>query len=599
MNRSLIAFSLALSALSAFVFQVADAQTVKLVSNDGKTQLLRNDKPYSIRGVGGDTHLKSLAAAGGNSIRTWNADSLEKTLDEAHSNGLSVCVGLWIGHERHGFDYQNQTAIQKQLDKCLASVRKYKDHPAVLIWAIGNEMEGAGDNPAVWYAVNHIAREIKAIDSDHPTMTVIAELGENENKIRNIGRFCPHIDVVGINSYGGIGSIAERFSKAGLDKPYIITEHGPNGPWEVGMTAWDSPLEATSTEKAKSYSNGYRKTVGDKKGSCLGTYAFLWGSKQETTATWFGMLLPDGTRLGAVDEMTQAWTGKPPGNRCPVIDSLKLSAGEKLEPGQKLTAKLTASDAEGDSLNVEWILRQDSARVSFGGDFQEAENAFKDAVTPNGMSAEVVVPKSGGAFRLFAYVRDGQGGAAVANVALFVDAPIVPAAAGKVKLPFTIYGDDVKPPYAPSGYMGNTEAINMVHDSSDMPKFGETCLMVEYTAKDNWGGVLWQSPSEDWDGTKPGGFDLTGADALEFYVRGASGGEKVSFMIGVIDGDKPYRDTAKAELKEVQLTKAWQKMRIPLNGLDLTRIKTGFGWSLAGQGKPVKFYLDDIQYVKE
>lgn len=50
-------------------------------------------------------------------------------------------------------------------------------------------------------------------------------------------------------------------------------------------------------------------------------------------------------------------------------------------------------------------------------------------------------------------------------------------------------------------------------------------------------------------------------------------------MIGVIDGDKPYRDTSKAELKDVQLTKAWQKMRIPLNGRDLTRIKTGFGWS--------------------
>ena len=86
---------------------------------------------------------------------------------------------------------------------------------------------------------------------------------------------------------------------------------------------------------------------------------------------------------------------------------------------------------------------------------------------------------------------------------------------------------------------------------------------------------------------------------MEFYVRGASGNENVSFMLGVIEGDKLYRDTAKAELKDVRLTTEWQKMRIPLNGRDLSRIKTGFGWSLAGQGKPVTFYLDDIRYVAE
>jgi hypothetical protein len=49
----------------------------------------------------------------------------------------------------------------------------------------------------------------------------------------------------------------------------------------------------------------------------------------------------------------------------------------------------------------------------------------------------------------------------------------------------------------------------------------------------------------------------------------------------------------------VRLTTKWQKLRLPLDGRDLTRIKTGFGWSLAGQGKPVTFYLDDIRYVSK
>ena len=66
----------------------------------------------------------------------------------------------------------------------------------------------------------------------------------------------------------------------------------------------------------------------------------------------------------------------------------------------------------------------------------------------------------------------------------------------------------------------------------------------------------------------------------------------------MLDGQQKYRDSAKAELKDVRLTKAWQKMRIPLEGRDLSRIKTGFGWSLAGQGSGVTFYLDDIRYVR-
>ena len=99
------------------------------------------------------------------------------------------------------------------------------------------------------------------------------------------------------------------------------------------------------------------------------------------------------------------------------------------------------------------------------------------------------------------------------------------------------------------------------------------------------------------DGEKPGGLDLTGASELEFWVRGAAGGETVNFVLGLLDGNQTYRDSAKGELNNVRLTAKWQKLRIPLDGRDLSRIKTGFGWSLAGQGKPVVFYLDDIRYV--
>lgn len=580
--------------------QLLHAQSiVKLKQTNGAFQLTRNGKPYFIKGAGGEDYLERLAQAGGNSIRTWGADNLEQILDAAQKNGLTVTVGMWLGHQRHGFSYQNESEVLKQFDECLATVQRYKDHPAVLMWGIGNEMEGEGNDPSVWYAVNHIAREVKRIDPNHPTMTVIAELGENESKIHSIERFCPDIDIIGVNSYGGIDSIGTRYTGAGGSKPYIVTEHGTLGPWETGKTSWGSPIEDTSSQKAEWYARGYKVAVLDQSSKCLGSYAFLWGHKQETTATWFGMLLPDGTKLAAVDAMVKAWTGSAPKNRCPEIVSLSVDRTDQLKPGEKITGTIEATDPENDNLTIKWILRSDSGTIGAGGDAQESETTFEDAVRATEENVTVTVPKGGGGYRLFAYVYDGQGGAAVGNVPLHVAGKaMIPQPSKPGKLPFVVYDDDSKDDvYVPSGYMGNAAAIEMQADHSDNPHSGKTSLRASYNATSSWGGVLWQSPAEDWDGLKPGGANLTGATHLEFWARGDKGGEIVNFVFGVLDGNQPYGDTAKGELKDVKLTQEWNRYTFPLRGLDLRRIKTGFGWSLAGQRTPVTFYLDDIRYV--
>ncbi len=147
--------------------------------------------------------------------------------------------------------------------------------------------------------------------------------------------------------------------------------------------------------------------------------------------------------------------------------------------------------------------------------------------------------------------------------------------------------------------MGNKKAIHMTLDCADRPRSGKTYLRVEFASSGDWGGVLWQSPANDWDGTKPGGLNLTGAVALEIWARGSAGGETVNFMFGLIDVNQPYHDTAKGELKDIRLTTDWQKFRIALDDLDLTRLKTGFGWSLAGKSQPVTFFLDDVRFVAE
>src|SRR5436305_489292 len=70
---------------------------VRVVKSGDGWQLLRDGQPYFIKGAGGDGSRALLARAGGNSIRTWGADKLDKVLDEAHSHGLSVTVGIWLG----------------------------------------------------------------------------------------------------------------------------------------------------------------------------------------------------------------------------------------------------------------------------------------------------------------------------------------------------------------------------------------------------------------------------------------------------------------------------------------------------------------------
>lgn len=581
----------------------ADSQpmVVKLVSTKIGWQLTRDGQPYVIKGVGGDKQLDKLVAAGGNSIRTWSAEKLKPILDEAQKHGLTVTVGLWLGHERHGFDYNNAEQVAAQYQAAEQTIMQFKDHPAVLMWALGNEMEGyaAGDNAAIWSAINNLATMAKRLDPNHPTMTVVAEIGGD--RVKNIHRLCPDIDIVGINSYGGAATLPQRYREAGGTKPYVITEFGPAGMWEVTKNGWGAAPEPTSTEKAESYKKTYVANVTANAAQCLGSYAFLWGQKQEATATWFGLLLPDGSRLGAVDVLSELWTGKPPSNRCPTIKAFSIAGETKVKPHATVTARLDVSDPDQDPLNVQWVLQAEAQEFAVGGDAEAVPPTFPEAIVKSSAtSAEVKLPEGGGGYRLFAYVRDGKGNAAVANLPLYVDAPIKIPSAQVATLPFVVYrdADQDKPPYVPTGWMGNAKAMKLDEAWKTNPHSGKTCLKFDFTANDGWGGIVWQSPPNDW-GDKAGGWDLTGAKALTFWARGERGGEVASFQLGILGADKKFADSSNAKLENVKLTHEWEEYRIDLSGKKLSRIKTGFVINVASSGKPLTIYLDDISYDAE
>lgn len=582
--------------LTSAIAQAADP-AVRIVGDSGQWRLERDGQPYFVKGVGGDGSLELLAKLGGNSVRTWGEDGLAKTLKEAHQHGLTVTAGIWLGQVRQGFDWSDAESLIRQRQKVREVVERHKDHPALLVWALGNEMEDpAGKNGAVWAEINNLARLVKSIDSRHPTMTVIAEIGGD--KVKNLHALCPDIDLIGINSYAGAVSVGERYRKLGGTKPYLLTEFGPPGIWEIPKDDNGAYRELTSTEKAESYRQAYRGAVLGQPGVCLGSYAFLWGQKQEVTATWFS-LLHDGSRVAAADALSELWSGQPVSNRCPAIESFKLEGNHKRKPGDLVRFELRTSDPEKDKLTVSWQLRFDPEEYGSGGDAESESPAVKNAVIRSDATfAEVKVPADGGLYRLFAVVKDPHGGAAVANLPLRVDAPLKVLTARKAEFPLIVYAEaDSAQSYIPAGWMGDTKAIKLDPLCSEQPRSGKTCLRCDFTADKGWGGVVWQSPAQDW-GDRAGGFDLTGAKRLTFWAKGGKGGEVIDFKFGILDRNKRFFDTGQGGLEKVTLTKQWKQYEIPLGQQDLTRIKTGFVWNLASSGQPITFYLDDVQWER-
>jgi hypothetical protein len=407
---------------------IAAAGEVRFVPKGEGYALLRDGAPYSIRGAGGTQALERLVEAGGNSVRTWSPPG-RATMDEAHRLGLTVMLGLRLGLPRHGFSYDDAAAVAKQREQVRAQVREYRDHPALLMYALGNEVEHHATDAQrlqVWREIEALARIVKEEDPRHPVITVTA--GWGKAVLAELRANAPTLDAVGINTYGGMMRVAEAVREQGWTKPWMVTEFGPRGHWEVASTPWGLPVEDPSSRKADFYLGAYRK-VESSSPAFMGAYVFLWGQKQEKTHTWYGMFLPDGTPLDTVDAMTMAWTGRWPQKRAPRIEHLDvvsvLRPGEtwlRVPPGARLRARVHAVSHDGSPLTISWDLRPDvSDNPSTGGDREPSVEPIPGAVSESGETCAVTMPAKPGNYRLFVYVRNGHGKAATANRAVRVE----------------------------------------------------------------------------------------------------------------------------------------------------------------------------------
>ncbi len=151
--------------------------------------------------------------------------------------------------------------------------------------------------------------------------------------------------------------------------------------------------------------------------------------------------------------------------------------------------------------------------------------------------------------------------------------------------------------FTPSGWMGDGgkggEFLKTDPTSADVEGTTRAATCFSYTRGNvGWAGVYWQHPENNW-GDSPG-VDLTGAEEITFYARGANGGEIVEFLSGGIRGKK-HEDSYRASTGKVALGKQWSKYSIKLAGYDLSSVIGAFAWSAPGnRNAPLDFCIADI-----
>jgi len=402
---------------------VAQVAKVELVQKGSKWELLRDGKPYYIKGVGGQLHLDKAVEIGANSIRTWSTEKAKEYLDEAHKRGLTVCMGLWVGQERQGFDYGKAEAVKGQFEHFKKKVQELKDHPALLMWAIGNEVNLLYTDYRVWDAVQDIAEMIHELDPNHPTTTVTA--GLHQKDVQKIMKQAPDIDIMGINTYGDLIRAVDSVEHFGWHGPFIIAEWGPNGHWEVAKTPWGAPIEQSSSEKAASYEKRYAH-IAASADRCLGSYVFQWGQKQETTSTWYGLFDVYGNGTEPLDRLYQAWKSSPPPNSCPRISSYEILGSKKgleknrLNAGVKYEVRVKFEDPDNDRLKVKWEIVQESTDIKSGGDAESAPPAVLGLIKrKSNESMTFKAPNIEGAYRVFITAYDGAGNIGYVNIPFY------------------------------------------------------------------------------------------------------------------------------------------------------------------------------------
>ena len=297
----LIAFAFGLSCSSAGSRSPADASVESPASggqsgaSDSSTtsssgiavvgrQVLVDGLPFHVKGVcwnpvrKGGTHpgdldfagaaprdIPLMKAAGINAVRTYEPLTDRSVLDALWAAGIRVLNTVYS---------YGGNAVATAADP----VRAVKDHPAILLWIVGNEWNynglyvgmSASDAQA---RVAQAVAVVRANDTTHPIATVYGDL-PSATTIAAL----PEVDLWGVNVYRGLdfGTLFDDW-RARSAKPFLISEYGADA-WNAKLPGVDTASQAMATrsltQQIRDHGSAYSTS-----GSCIGGALFEWADE--------------------------------------------------------------------------------------------------------------------------------------------------------------------------------------------------------------------------------------------------------------------------------------------------------------------------------
>jgi len=227
-------------------------------------------------------------------------------LDACYTNGIFVIMTV-----DNAINDTNRAAL---------AVNYYKNHPAILAWALGNEVNinfyyGVASSIAETMQRTEIAAAlIKTLDANHPVVCSYGEIDINDSGRRladtaqYVNNTCPHVDLWALNIYRGktFGSLFTQWASI-TTKPMCLGEFGvdayhstalvnPNPPgvvneaeqadWDV--TLWNHLFANLSAREATNVAIG----------GCVHEWNDSWWKIQPATSQetggWIANVFPDG-----------------------------------------------------------------------------------------------------------------------------------------------------------------------------------------------------------------------------------------------------------------------------------------------------------------
>ena len=187
-------------------------------------------------------------------------------------------------------------------------VNTLKNHPGVLMWDVGNEViltmqdHGLGRRRRRGAAgrVRQVRQRAGAWRSTPPTRTTRSPRPTpGPARGRTTSTYAPALDLLAVNSYGAIGNVKPDWIDGGYTKPYIVTEAGPAGEWEVPNDVNGVPTEPTDLQKRAGYTASWNAIKGHP-GVALGATEFHYGLENDFGGVWLNTFTGGWRRLGVL-----------------------------------------------------------------------------------------------------------------------------------------------------------------------------------------------------------------------------------------------------------------------------------------------------------